>query len=195
VRTHGIDLLPWTDDQSRLRQRASFARTHDPAVPAVDDVALLAQIDHWLPPVVAGLRRLDAIQPSALRGALEGLLGWDALRAVDRLAPDAFETPAGSRHIIDYGGSGGPTVEVRAQALFGLSVHPMVANGRVPLTLAITSPAGRPIQTSKDLPGFWAGSWRDVAKEMRGRYPKHPWPDDPAIAAPTLKTKRASQPR
>jgi len=83
-------------------------------------------------------------------------------------------------------------VEVRAQALFGLSQHPMVANGRAPLTLAITSPAGRPIQTTKDLPGFWAGSWRDVAKDMRGRYPKHPWPDDPTSAAPTLKTKRAS---
>ena len=82
-------------------------------------------------------------------------------------------------------------VEVRAQALFGLSEHPTLANGRVPLTLAITSPAGRPIQTSRDLPSFWAGSWRDVAKEMRGRYPRHPWPDDPAAALPTLRTKRA----
>ena len=87
---------------------------------------------------------------------------------------------------------GDPIVEVRAQALYGLSQHPMIANGRMPLTLAITSPAGRPIQTTKDLPGFWAGSWRDVAKDMRGRYPKHPWPADPASAAPTLKTKRAS---
>jgi ATP-dependent helicase HrpB len=85
-----------------------------------------------------------------------------------------------------------PSVEVRAQALFGLKAHPAVANGAVPLVLAITSPAGRPIQTTRDLPGFWSGSWRDVAKDMRGRYPKHPWPDDPASAAPTLKTKRAS---
>jgi ATP-dependent helicase HrpB len=95
--------------------------------------------------------------------------------------------------MIDYAAPAGPSVEVRAQALFGLAEHPMVANGEVPLTLAITSPAGRPIQTTKDLPGFWAGSWRDVAKDMRGRYPKHPWPDDPASAPPTLRTKRAPQ--
>jgi ATP-dependent helicase HrpB len=95
--------------------------------------------------------------------------------------------------MIDYAAPAGPTVEVRAQALFGLGKHPMVANGEVPLTLAITSPAGRPIQTTKDLPGFWAGSWRDVVKDMRGRYPKHPWPDDPASAPPTLRTKRAAQ--
>jgi ATP-dependent helicase HrpB len=95
-------------------------------------------------------------------------------------------------HAIDYSAEAGPTAEVRAQALFGLSKHPAIANGAVPLTLAITSPAGRPIQTTRDLPGFWMGSWRDVAKEMRGRYPKHPWPDDPASAAPTLRSKRAS---
>jgi ATP-dependent helicase HrpB len=95
--------------------------------------------------------------------------------------------------MIDYAAPAGPTVEVRAQALFGLAEHPMVANGEVPLTLAITSPAGRPIQTTKDLPGFWAGSWRDVVKDMRGRYPKHSWPDDPASAPPTLRTKRAAQ--
>ncbi|WP_037505451.1 ATP-dependent helicase C-terminal domain-containing protein, partial [Rhizorhabdus wittichii] len=101
--------------------------------------------------------------------------------------------PAGSRHAIDYAAEGGPAVEVRPQALFGLSAHPMVAGGRVPLTLRLTSPAGRPIQTTKDLPGFWAGSWTSVAKEMRGRYPRHPWPDDPAAADPTLRTKKAAQ--
>jgi ATP-dependent helicase HrpB len=120
------------------------------------------------------------------------LLGYDLIRRLDRLAPAEFVSPAGSRHPIDYSAAGGPTVEVRAQALYGLKDHPSVANGRVPLTLAITSPAHRPIQTTKDLPAFWAGSWRDVAKEMRGRYPRHPWPDDPAAAPPTLRTKRAS---
>ena len=94
--------------------------------------------------------------------------------------------------MIDYSATAGPTVEVRAQALFGLAHHPMIANGAVPLVLAITSPAGRPIQTTRDLPGCWAGSWRDVAKDMRGRYPKHAWPDDPASAPPTLKSKRRS---
>jgi ATP-dependent helicase HrpB len=114
------------------------------------------------------------------------------MRSLDRLAPSQFASPAGSQHAIDYTSDAGPTVEVRAQALFGLGTHPTVANGRVALVLAITSPAGRPIQTTKDLPGFWQGSWRDVAKDMRGRYPKHPWPDDPASASPTLRTKRAS---
>ena len=133
--------------------------------------------------LLAGKRRLDAIGPAALSSALDGLLGYEATRAIDRLAPTHFESPAGSSHPIDYAAPGGPTVEVRAQALYGLKDHPTVAGGRVPLTLAITSPAHRPIQTTRDLPAFWAGSWRDVAKEMRGRYPKHPWPDDPAAAA------------
>ena len=117
----------------------------------------------------------------------------DALKKLSRLAPADFITPAGSGHSIDYRATAGPTVEVRAQALFGLSQHPTIANGELPLVLAITSPAGRPIQTTKDLPGFWAGSWRDVAKDMRGRYPKHPWPDDPASAVPTLRSKRSSR--
>ena len=103
-----------------------------------------------------------------------------------------IQSPAGTRHSIDYSAPAGPTVEVRAQALFGLASHPAVADGAVPLVLAITSPAGRPIQTTRDLPAFWSGSWREVAKEMRGRYPKHPWPDDPAGASPTLRTKRSS---
>ena len=121
------------------------------------------------------------------------LLGYNAAaRDLNRLAPTEFASPAGSRHPIDYSAPAGPTVEVRAQALFGLAQHPTIAGGKVLLILAITSPAGRPIQTTKDLPGFWSGSWRDVAKDMRGRYPKHPWPDDPASAPPTLRTKRAS---
>jgi ATP-dependent helicase HrpB len=119
-------------------------------------------------------------------------LGFEAVRQLDRLAPAEFVSPAGSRHRIDHSAPAGPTVEVRAQALFGLSRQPMLGGGQVPLILAITSPAGRPIQTTKDLPGFWAGSWRDVAKDMRGRYPKHPWPDDAASAPPTLRSKRSS---
>ena len=174
-----------------LRQRAAFAARHDPAIPDLGDAALLARLDEWLAPLASGKRRLDAIGPASLSNALEGLLGYEAGRAIDRLAPTHFDTPAGSSHPIDYAAPGGPTVEVRAQALYGLKEHPMVAGGRVPLTLAITSPAHRPIQTTKDLPAFWAGSWREVAKEMRGRYPKHPWPDDPAAAPPTLRTKRA----
>jgi len=191
MRRHGLAILPWTDSALALRQRAAFAAKHDDRIPDLSDAALLTRLDEWLPPLLAGKRRLDAIDAGALRHGLDGLLGCEAVRAIDRLAPTHFHSPAGCSHPIDYSAPGGPTVEVRAQALYGLKEHPMVANGKVPLTIAITSPAHRPIQTTKDLPAFWAGSWREVAKEMRGRYPKHPWPDDPAAAAPTLRTKRA----
>ena len=190
VRRHGLAILPWSDSAVALRHRAAFAAAHDPAIPDLGDATLLARIDDWLAPLLTGQRRLDAIG-GALRGALDGLLGYDAARAIDRLAPSHFAAPAGSSHPIDYAATGGPIAEVRAQALYGLREHPMLAGGRVPLTLAITSPANRPIQTTNDLPAFWAGSWREVAKEMRGRYPRHPWPDDPASAPPTLRTKRA----
>jgi ATP-dependent helicase HrpB len=184
VRGHGLGLLAWSEAAQSLRCRAEFARARDPSIPDLSDRALLARLDEWLPPLLAGKRRLADV-------AVEVPLGWDARQRVDRLAPSHFETPAGSRHPIDYAAEAGPTVTVRVQALFGLAEHPKVAD--VPLVLALTSPAGRPIQTTRDLPGFWRGSWAAVAKEMRGRYPRHPWPDVPAAADPTLKTKRAMQ--
>jgi len=192
VREHGLDLLPWDERGSQLRARAAFAHRFDGSIPSLDDQMLLDRAEEWLSPMLAGRRRLGDIPSNALRGGLEGLLSYDAKRSLDRLAPPEFVSPAGSTHPIDYAAPVDPTVEVRAQALFGLAQHPTVDGGAVPLVLAITSPAGRPIQTTKDLPGFWAGSWRDVAKDMRGRYPRHPWPDDPASALPTLRSKRAS---
>ena len=191
VREHGLALLPWSEGAEALRARAAFARQHDPAIPALDDKALVERLDEWLPALVSGKRGLGQVEPSALRHALDGLLGYEAKRSLDRLAPAEFVSPAGSRHAIDYEAPGGPTVEVRAQALYGLASHPTVAGGAVPLTIAVTSPAHRPIQTTRDLPAFWAGSWREVAKEMRGRYPRHDWPDDPAGAAATLRSKKA----
>jgi len=192
VRRHGLAILPWSEPAIALRERATFAAKHDGSIPDLSDQALSASLDIWLAPLLVGKRRLDAIGHNMLKQALDGQLGYEAGRTIDKIAPTHFETPAGSSHPIDYAAPGGPTVEVRAQALYGLRDHPTVAVGRVPLTLAITSPAHRPIQTTKDLPAFWAGSWREVAKEMRGRYPKHPWPDDPGGASPTLRTKRAS---
>jgi ATP-dependent helicase HrpB len=189
LRAHGLHLLPWSEASSALRRRAAFARLHDPVLPDLSDEALLAALDEWLPPVLAGRRNLKEIDPGALAGALDAMLGWEGRKAVDRLAPASFAAPAGSGHPIDYEAEAGPTVTVRVQALFGLAEHPAVAG--VPLVLSLTSPAGRPIQTTRDLPGFWRGSWAAVAKEMRGRYPKHPWPDDPAAADPTLRTKKA----
>ena len=153
---------------------------------------MLDRLDEWLAPLLHGKRRLDAIGPRALRSALDGLLGYEARQSDRSARANPFRTPAGSSHPIDYAAPGGPTVEVRAQAL--LRPEGSSDGRRRPRAadLAITSPAHRPIQTTRDLPAFWAGSWRDVAKEMRGRYPKHPWPDDPSAAPPTLRTKRAS---
>nr|WP_246346794.1 ATP-dependent helicase HrpB [Sphingomonas jinjuensis] len=185
VRHYGLDLMPWRDSALAYRRRAVFA-----GVP-LDDVTLITRLDEWLPSLVAGKRRLDAIQPGALHDAIRNLLSWDEQQRVERVAPAAFTSPAGSTHGIDYAAEGGARVELRVQALFGLAEHPVVGEARVPLVLSLTSPAGRPIQTTRDLPGFWSGSWAAVAKEMRGRYPKHPWPDDPASAAATLRTKRA----
>ncbi len=184
-----LSRLPWGEGAIALRTRSAFVAAMQGQDDPLADDALLATLDDWLPPLVAGRRRLEAIDPGALVSAMEGVAGWDWLQAVRRLAPARFESPAGSSHAIDYGAEGGPRVELRVQALFGLAEHPMVAG--VPLTLSLTSPAGRPIQTTRDLPGFWAGSWRDVSKEMRGRYPRHPWPDDPAAASATLRTKKA----
>ncbi len=192
VRAHGLRLLPWSEAARSLRRRAAFARAHDPSLPDLSDETLLADLDEWLPLLVAGRRALVDVDPAALSGMLDSRLGWEGRKTVDRLAPHAFETPAGSSHAIDYEAEAGPTITVRVQALYGLAKHPAVAGGRVPLVLSLTSPAGRPIQTTRDLPGFWSGSWSAVAKEMRGRYPKHPWPDDPAAADPTLRTKKAA---
>lgn len=191
VRAHGLALLPWPESAVTLRQRAAFATAHGAAEAALDDATLLARADEWLAPLLAGRRRLDQIEPGALADALRALIGWPALQAIDRFAPTHFDSPAGSSHPIDYAAEAGPTVALRPQALFGLAAHPMIAGGRVPLVLSLVSPAGRPIQTTRDLPGFWAGSWADVAREMRGRYPRHPWPDDPAAASATLRTKNA----
>ena len=189
VREHGLALLPWGDASATLRDRAAFAARHG-WDGALDDDALAGRLDDWLAPLLDGKRRLSQLTDADLAEALRTLAGWDAMRALDRIAPARLETPAGSSHAIDYAAEAGPTVELRPQALFGLGVHPTVAQG-IPLVLSLTSPAGRPIQTTRDLPGFWAGSWAAVAKEMRGRYPRHPWPDDPAAANPTLRTKKA----
>ncbi|MGQ0591060.1 MAG: ATP-dependent helicase HrpB [Sphingosinicella sp.] len=183
VRTHGLGLLPWREETRALRERAAFARRIEPSIPDLSDEALMATLDDWLPPLLHARRRLADV-------AMELPLGWAERRAIDRLAPSHFETPAGSRHAIDYAAEAGPTVTVRVQAVFGLDRHPQA--GGVPLVLALTSPAGRPIQTTRDLPGFWRGSWAEVAREMRGRYPRHPWPDDPATADPTLRAKKAA---
>jgi ATP-dependent helicase HrpB len=190
ARRRGVGGLPWSDAATALRDRLAFLRAMDgEAWPDVSDEALLASFDDWLAPALTGLRSLSALRADVLDEALRALIPWDLHARLDKLAPPRFTAPTGSTFAIDYAAEGGPKVEVRVQELFGLAAHPTLAEGRVPLTLALTSPARRPIQVTKDLPGFWRGSWAEVKKEMRGRYPRHPWPDDPLAAPPTTRAK------
>lgn len=165
-----------------------LARARHAGIAVLAPAELAATADEWLAPLLAGRRDLD-LSKGAVTEALVGLLDWDTRQRLDRVAPREFATPAGTHHVIDYADDGGPAVEVRVQALFGLDRHPMI--GDTPLLIKLTSPAGRPIQSTRDLPGFWRGSWRDVAKEMKGRYPRHRWPDEPWAEKPSLKTKNA----
>ena len=168
---------------AELLARASFA-----GVEGLTSHGLAENASLWLAPLLAGRRDLD-LPKGRLVDALLGPLDWDSRQRLDRLAPREFTSAAGTTHRIDYTGDDAPSVEVRVQALFGLERHPMV--GDTPLLLKLTSPAGRPIQATRDLPGFWHGSWADVRKEMKGRYPKHRWPEEPWAEAPSLKTKNA----
>jgi ATP-dependent helicase HrpB len=186
VREKGLGLIGWGPASQALRQRATFA-----GLDALSAGALADSLELWLEPLLAGCRGLRDIGDRRLTDALMALLDWPARQLLERHAPADYVTPAGSRHPIDYGADGGPMVSVRVQELFGLARHPTVGDPPVPLILALTSPAHRPIQTTRDIASFWSGSWHEVAREMRGRYPKHSWPDDPAAARPTLLTKAA----
>ena len=181
----GIDCLPWTNATRQLLDRARFLAKADPDNwPALDDETLTA----CLAPYIPGRTRVGDIAPDELMAALDGLLA-DRRRLINREAPSHFEAPTGSHVTIEYHAERGPVVAIRVQELFGLDRHPMLGSGRVPVTFDLLSPAHRPIQTTRDLPGFWRGSWADVRTQMRGRYPKHPWPEDPAKATPTKRAK------
>ncbi len=185
----GLDTLPWSVGEQSIRARLRFAAAHDmTGLPDLTDAALLADLDRWLAPRLSGVDRIADVK---LDGALLGVLDWATTQALDRFAPARFTSPAGPSAAIDYAAEGGPEAEIRVQAVFGLARHPMLADGRVPLTLALTSPAGRPLAKTRDLPAFWTLAWKDVQREMKGRYPRHPWPDDPAAAQPTVRTKAA----
>lgn len=185
----GIARLPWSKEQSALRARSTYLAAFDAGFPDLSDARLAATVSDWLAPHLIGRTALAAITADDLAAGLATLLPWDRRAEIDRALPSHFEAPTGSRIPIDYAAENGPLVEVRVQELFGLDRHPAVAGGRVPLLLVLVSPAHRPIQTTRDLPGFWRGSWRDVQKDLRGRYPRHPWPDDPLAAPPTRRAK------
>ena len=185
----GIASLPWSKAQLQLRQRAAFLNATGAAFPDLSDEALSAEACAWLQPYLAGKSRLADISGDDLGAALDALLPWSMRQKLDADAPTHFDAPTGNRHAVDYEGQGAPALHIRVQELFGLKRHPAIAGGKLPLTLYLLSPAQRPIQITRDLPGFWAGSWAAVKADMRGQYPKHLWPDDPANAQPTARAK------
>ncbi|MEM6463555.1 MAG: ATP-dependent helicase HrpB [Pseudomonadota bacterium] len=191
LETLGIDALPWTEAAKQLRSRIQWLYNKEGAPwPDLSDTAMLASVDLWFAPYQTGVSRFDRIDPAGIRHGMMAMVPFDLHGELDRLAPSHFITPAGSNLPINYEGDA-PVLAVRVQEMFGLRQHPAVCGGQVPLILELLSPAGRPIQTTQDLPGFWAGSWAEVRGDMRGRYPKHAWPEDPASAEATRRVKHA----
>ncbi len=189
IRRRGVATLPWPDGAARIRERMAFVAANDKGWPDVSDDALAARLDEWLGPSLAGIRRLSSLQQVDLTDALLSLLDWRQRRALDALAPSHVVVPTGSRISIDYSDPLAPKVAVRLQEVFGLTESPRVLDGRVPVTMQLLSPAHRPVQTTRDLAGFWRTSYFDVRKDLRGRYPRHEWPEDPLTAAPTKRAK------
>jgi ATP-dependent helicase HrpB len=186
----GLDSLPWSREQKAWRARANFLHvTLGDEWPDLNADALAPAVSDWLAPALFGLTKLSEITGEHLRTALDLLLPYPRRQDIEALLPSHFTAPTGNAVPIDYTAEGGPAIEIRVQELFGLTRHPTIANGRIRLILVLLSPAHRPIQTTRDLVGFWTGSWADVAKELKGRYPRHPWPDEPAKAAPTARAK------
>ncbi|TXR47955.1 ATP-dependent helicase HrpB [Phyllobacterium endophyticum] len=189
VRAHGLDILPWSKEATILRRRLAWLhRGLGAPWPAMDDAALTTALGEWLLPFLNGTAQLDRIPAHVLIDGLRSLVPYDLQRKIDSLAPTHFEVPTGSNIPIRYE-EAEPVLSVRVQELFGLAAHPAIANGTIPLLLELLSPAHRPIQITRDLPGFWKGSWADVRSDMRGRYPRHFWPEDPASAVPTSRAK------
>jgi ATP-dependent helicase HrpB len=186
----GLDRLPWTGALRQWRDRVMFLRAAEGEEwPDLSDSALAATVQDWLAPALAGKTALDQLAAGEVSDALAALVPWRLKRRLDAEAPTHFDAPSGSRAAIDYASPAGPTLSIRVQELFGLDRHPTVAAGRVPLTIELLSPAQRPVQVTRDLPGFWRGSYAAVRSDMRGRYPKHPWPEDPLTAPATRRAK------
>ena len=186
----GIDKLPWTKAALQLRSRTAFLRRAEgDEWPDLSDEGLARGATEWLEPLLADKTARNDIGADELSDAITNLLPWNLRKRLDVEAPPHFIAPTGSSVPIDYEAGQGPTVSIRVQELFGLAQHPAIAGGRVPLVIELLSPAHRPVQVTRDLPGFWRGSYAQVKTEMRGRYPRHPWPDDPLSAPATRRAK------
>ena len=186
----GLDKLPWSKALKQWRDRVMFLRRAEgESWPDLSDAALAAEAESWLVPALYDKTSLKELSAGDLSDALMAQLPWELRARLDREAPTHFEAPTGTMLAIDYEAEQGPTIAVRLQELFGLNTHPSIAKGAVPLVLELLSPAQRPVQVTRDLPGFWRGSYAAVRSDLRGRYPRHPWPEDPANALPTRRVK------
>jgi ATP-dependent helicase HrpB len=190
VGREGPGVLPWSENAIALRQRLAFLHAHDGSWPDVSDAALLARQGDWLPQLLSLVRRVGDLTRTDMGDALLSLLDWNQRSRLDVLAPTHIEVPTRSRIALDYADAAAPVLAVRLQEMFGCNDTPTILGGRVPLTLHLLSPAHRPVQVTRDLRGFWQSAYFDVRKDLRGRYPKHHWPDDPLSAEPTRRTKR-----
>ncbi|MFC5741417.1 ATP-dependent helicase HrpB [Dyella tabacisoli] len=191
IRIKGIAALPWSENARRVRARMQALRAWMPelGLPDVSDTALLESMDDWLAPYLNGKRRLDALSAEELSQALTSLFDYEQRRQLDAQAPESLTVPSGMTRRLEYAPDEPPVLAVKLQELFGLADTPRIAGGRIPVTLHLLSPGGRPIQITQDLKGFWERTYPEVKKELKGRYPRHPWPDDPWTAAPTHRAK------
>jgi ATP-dependent RNA helicase HrpB len=190
VRREGLKLLNWTDADSRWQERVQFLHRHDAeSWPPFDNETLLRELEDWLTPSLTNAKRRADLEKIDVKAALNTRLDWRQTRDVDRLAPTHLEVPSGSRIPIDYSSESGPVLAVRLQEMFGLTTTPTVAGGTA-LVVHLLSPAHRPVQVTSDVASFWLEGYPAVRRELRGRYPKHDWPEDPTTAAPTSRAKR-----
>ena len=191
IRARGLDVLPWSENAQRLRTRMQALRAWMPelGLPDLSDTSLLATLDTWLAPYLAGKHRLDALHAEELSQALSALFDREQRQLLDTQAPEQLVVPSGQPRRLEYAGAEPPVLAVKLQELFGLADTPRVGSGRIPVTLHLLSPAGRPIQVTRDLRGFWERTYPEVKKELKGRYPRHPWPEDPWTATPTHRAK------
>lgn len=190
----GLDRLPWTKPLAQWRNRIMFLRRSEgDEWLDLSDAGLASTIAEWLEPMLLDKTSLAQISADDLAQALTAQVPWNLRKRLDAEAPTHFAAPSGSSVPIDYEAEEGPKLSIRVQELFGLAKHPAIAGGRVPLVIELLSPAHRPVQVTRDLPGFWRGSYADVKTEMKGRYPRHPWPDDPTTAPATRRAKRRGE--
>ncbi|MEO6102240.1 MAG: ATP-dependent helicase HrpB, partial [Pseudoxanthomonas sp.] len=191
VRELGLESLPWSESLRQWRERVRCLGDWLPEVgfPDLSDQALVDSLDGWLRPAFAGKTRLDALSEDELAGALKSQVEWSQRQRIDQLAPSRITVPSGMERKIEYSHGQPPVLAVKLQELFGLADTPRVADGRIPVTLHLLSPGGKPLQVTQDLRGFWERTYPEVKKEMKGRYPRHPWPDDPWLATATHRAK------